>query len=246
MRDERFYFNLQATLYSSIMSVRRYTQTTRLFLWRRTLSIREMRNQIIRVRLSLRRRTNSRRRQTCLQRTLRWYHQHCQKSITVEPMFFRLLNWTLDDLKERLDICYPMLSWSIEDIRTFVDSEPIIGRVTNVVISFSEHKIMRNERFFVNLQASLYSSIMSVRRYETSTRVALWEQTLKIRNMRNRILLVRSSLRRRTTPRRQRTLIRTLKWCWGRVQMLEEEQQRTVDAIEIVNSLATQLADTTG
>lgn len=105
---------------------------------------------------------------------------------------------------------------------------------------------MRNERFFENLQASLYSQIMSIRRYETTTRVALWETTLEIRNMRNRILLLRSSLRRRTTRRRQRTsLVRTLKWCWGRVQMLEEQQKRIVDSIEIVDSLATQLAETT-
>ena len=38
-----------------------------------------MRNQIILVRLSLCRRTNSRRRQTCLQRTLRWYYQQIRQ-----------------------------------------------------------------------------------------------------------------------------------------------------------------------
>ena len=105
---------------------------------------------------------------------------------------------------------------------------------------------MRNQRFFENLNANLYGQIMSIRRYETTTRVSLWETTLEIRNMRNRILLLRSSLRRRTTRRRQRSsLVTTLKWCWGRVQTLEEQQKRIVDAIEIADSLATQLAETT-
>ena len=56
----------------------------------------------------------------------------CQKLITVDPMFSRLIDWTLADLKERLDVCYPMLGWSVEDIQNFFDCEPLMGRVTLV------------------------------------------------------------------------------------------------------------------
>ena len=56
----------------------------------------------------------------------------CQKSISVEPIFQRLLDWTLEDLKERLDSCYQMLSWCLEDIRMFLNSAPTIGRVALV------------------------------------------------------------------------------------------------------------------
>ena len=89
-------------------------------------------------------------------------------------MFLRLLNWTLDDLKERLDICYPMLSWSLEDIRIFFDSEPIIGRVTLVEkyrSTLNELAYVKddNSLLFTNnrrVREALEKSIVEARKYE--------------------------------------------------------------------------------
>ena len=89
-------------------------------------------------------------------------------------MFLRLLNWTLDDLKERLDICYPMLSWSLEDNRIFFDSEPIIGRVTLVEkyrSTLNELAYVKddNSLLFTNnrrVREALEKSIVEARKYE--------------------------------------------------------------------------------
>ena len=98
----------------------------------------------------------------------------CQQPILVEPMFSRLLNWTLKDLEGRLDICYPMLSWATEDIRNFFDSEPIIGRVTLVetlrsTLDKLEYVKEDNCRLFTEnrrVRDALENSIAKARKYE--------------------------------------------------------------------------------